>query len=361
MKKVFKIISRILLLIFIVFIILIFVIPQFLSIFYGKDIKSIDDSIMNLQTINILEKENSFYDLEKINQLDNIDDVNINDLDINTFDKDVAIELLKKNKLALEYYDSAVRRDNFQSPYTSETKIISIDNIVPMNNWRRVSRLSILKTYLLAKQGKINQAFEESLKSIKLGSSIKNSQCDAITYFVGMALMNQGLDSINNIIKLYPEQSQIISKYINQLKEYDFDLNDSVVKVEYLTNKKLILSSNSKGPNYQREKDNFIIKYFMKNKFYYKPNTTFKYLVDFYTEVMNKPKEACVDVKRVEFEDDPYLLLKDDSNRLSILLKAYFSENFMGKIIMSAVLYDPTATSKRCEYQTKLNEIINKY
>lgn len=341
-------------------ILLIFIIPQFLSIFFGKDIKPFDDSIMNLETINISKEENSFYDLDKLNKLDNVDDVNINDLDINTFNEQETITLLEKNKLALGYFDNAVLKDKFQAPNTSETSVVSQKNVISMNNWRKVSRLSILKSFLLAKQGKIDEVFEESFKSIKLGNSIKNSQCDTITYLVGIAMMDQGINSINNIIKLYPEKYQITDKYINQLKQYNFDLNNSMIKTEYLIHKESwsefdfnvfasLLESSDLNFNKHNNLSVLVAKYFFNNNFYYKPKITLKYHFDFYNNLMNKPKESCINTEKTRS--------KNELTNFNIF-NLYFTENIIGRIFSSYYDIVNATLKKRCELQTKLNELI---
>ena len=49
-----------------ILVIVVFVIPLFLNIVKGKDISPVDDSTLQLQTINLPKEENAFYDLNKL-------------------------------------------------------------------------------------------------------------------------------------------------------------------------------------------------------------------------------------------------------------------------------------------------------
>src|SRR5680860_75070 len=113
-------------------VIFVFIIPGLLSLFAGKDIAPVDDSIMELQVINIPESENAFYDLNKLYDTDKMSElVNLKDfpyekdivsgyLESDIWDQDAISDMLVVNEEALGYFTDAAAKGRFQSPYTND-------------------------------------------------------------------------------------------------------------------------------------------------------------------------------------------------------------------------------------------------
>src|SRR5680860_46486 len=120
--------------------VIIIIIPLFLSIVKGKDIPPIDDSQLQLQTINIPYEENAFYDLDKVQNL--IDLKNVPEgkqlasdyLESDEWNKEVVKQLLADNEEALQDFTAAATKGKCQLPDTDAPSKISNDMpVTPLN------------------------------------------------------------------------------------------------------------------------------------------------------------------------------------------------------------------------------------
>jgi len=347
-----------------ILVIIVFVIPLFLSIVKGKDMSPVDDSSLQLQTINLPKEENAFYDLNKLyntekhQELISLKNVPkgkqlVSDyLKSDEWDKEVVRQLLTDNEEALQYFTDAAAKGFFQLPYAdSQSKISSDMPVTPLNSWREASRLSGVKAIWLAKNGQNKGALNEAFKSIIIGNAIENSQSLLITHLVGIAIKDTGLNVLQKVISIIPQDSSVLSEYQSKLENYQAKGNSSPFITEYLVSKQAWDNIEQGDNNRFGMFSNILIK----NRFYYKKNITHSYYFDFYNKLAIEAEKDCSEVKKIQG-----LTIPLEKNNL---IKMYFTENVVGKYYVEIPeLALNNVLEKKCATENKLEEtslIIN--
>jgi hypothetical protein len=334
------------------------IIPLILGIVNGRDIPPVDDSKLQLEGINIPEEENAFFDLNydaqafqtliKLNKLPEDKQLVSDYLKSDEWSQDVVEQVLIENEKALEDWTQAAAKGSFQLPYTDNISKISRDiPVTPFNIYRDISRLSGIKAIWLAKDGKYQEALDEALKSIIVGNSIENSQGPLIAYLVGISIKDNGLDVLQKVITIIPQDFQIPSKYLSELEKYRAEKNSSPFIIEYMAWKEgLDKSTFSSNPDLTK-----LEKMLMKNRFYYKENLTISYYFNFYNNLVIESEKNCENIEKVEW---PIVKLERDN-----LLRMYFTENSVGKFFT----YFPeeafnNVLERKCATENKLQETM---
>ena len=354
-KRVLKAVGIFFAVVFVILIIFIFVVPRLLSVFWGEDIAPVNDSDMQLEVINIPEAENGFYDLVKIKDVINTENIPegvnmINDyLNSDEWDSNETAILINDNKLSFKYFDAAAQKGKFQSPAMDDPDKISMESpITAMSQWREMARLSGVKTIWLAKQGKSDDALREAFKPIIIGDAMERSQGSLITYLTGIAMKDAGFDILQKVISISKPNSTILEKYQDELKKYNMSNNTAQFKIEYLTTKNVMSVIASGKINFSEEKQLPI------NHFYFKPNLTVSYSYDFYRDIISEFQKPCSDIKTIQPKEMP----KYDS--ILGKIKLYFTENAIGKMLYSvAAVSLNNIKTKKCDNQAKLESLRN--
>jgi len=344
-----------------ILVLIVFVIPLFLSIIKGKDIPPVDDSNLQLQTINFSKEENAFYDLNKLYNTEKHQELislkNIptgkqlvsDYLKSDEWDQEAVKQLLADNEDALQYFTDAAAKGVFQLPDAdNQSKISSDMPVTPLNNWREVSRLSGVKAIWLAKNGQSREALDEAFKSIIIGNTIENSQGLLITHLVGIGIKDNGLDILQKVISIIPQDSPLLSEYQSKLGNYQAKGNSTPFITEYLVVKQAWDNIEQGGNN----RFGMFSKILIKNKFYYKKNLTISYHFDFYNKLAAEAGKDCSEVKKIQ---GPTMLLEKNN-----LIKMYFTENLVGKYyveIPESALNN--VLEKKCATENKLKETIS--
>src|SRR5680860_229955 len=337
--------------------VIIIIIPLFLSIFKGNDIQPVDDSSLQLQIINIPEEENAFYDLDKIRNL--IDTKNVPEgkelvsdyLESDQWDQEIVAQLLADNEEALQNFTFAAAKGVFQLPDADNPSRISSDMpVTAMNDWREVSRLSGVKAISLAKNGQDKEALDEAFKSIIIGNSIENSQSLPITNLVGIEIKNSGLDVLQKVISIIIKDSFVLSEYQSKLENYQAKGNSTPFSTEYLVCKQ-------SWDNFGQDNNTELgagMKILIKNKFYFKKNLATSYCFDFFNKLAIESEKDCSEVKKVQGSTIPL----EEGN----LIKMYFTENLVGKHFMGFYTQNEigynNVLEQKCATENKLNETI---
>jgi len=344
-----------------IIVIFVFIIPGLLSLFAGKDIAPVDDSIMELQVINIPESENAFYDLNKLYDTDKMSEViNLKDfpykkdivsgyLKSDTWDQDAIDDVLAANREVLGYFTDAAAKGQFQSPYTNDPSEISINMpVVAMNPWREISRLSGVKAINLARNGQSEEALDEAMKIVIVGDSIMKSQGVLISYLVGIAMQDTGLDVLQKVISMTPDDYSGFDKYRGELEKHRPAANPTPFVIEYLAHKKVWLEIRQSTDKYMPK----VWKFLLSNRFYFKPNLTVSYLFNSSAKVVVESKKECSDMRGAVEERDMSL---EGPN----FFKAYFTENAVGKkLVNTSFTALGNVLNKRCALETKFDETM---
>ncbi|MCF7795393.1 hypothetical protein K9M50_03475 [Patescibacteria group bacterium] len=342
----------------IILVVIVIIIPSILSLVKGKDIPPVDDSNLPIQTINIPEEENAFYDLnyDLHANKDLINKENIPEgkklvtdyLEADSWNQELVEQIIIDNEKVLEDWTIAASKDKFQLPYTNEHSKISRDMTVPpLNIYREISRLSGVKAIWLAEEGEYQEALDEALKSIIIGNNIENSQAPLIAHLVGIAIKDNGLDVLQKLISIIPEDFEVSNEYQLELEKQEAEKNASPFIIEYIVWKQALDNSEFVNNPYLSNLEKLL----MKNSFYYKENLTLSYYYDFYAKIVIESKKDCDEINKVEWPVDRF----ENDN----IFKMYFTENLVGKYYA----YFPedafnSVLKKRCATENKLQEII---
>jgi hypothetical protein len=262
--------------------------------------------------------------------------------------------MLIANEKALGYFSNAAAKGRFQSPYTDDPSEISINMpVVAMNPWREISRLSGIKAINLAKNGQSEEALDEAMKIVIVGDSIMNSQDVLISYLVGMAIQDVGLDVLQKVISMTPDNYSEFDKYRVELEKYKPETNPTPFIIEYLAHKKVLLEIKQSTDEYLPKTWKFLLN----NRFYFKPNLTVSYVFNSSAKSVAESKKKCSDMKGVFNE-------RDTSLEVSNYFKAYFTKNAVGKKLANTSMTSlGSVLNKRCALEVKFNEtmaIMNK-
>ncbi len=338
-----------------IFAVVVIIIPGLLWLFNGRDIKPVDDSFLQLSVVNLPDSENGFYDLEKVYGAINTKGFSyekelVSDfLDSDKWGKDSVAKLLEDNKEALGYFDAAANKTGFQMPYTDDPAKISRNMpVVPLNAWREVSRLSGVKAIYLAREKQYKEALDEAMKPVIVGNAIENSQSTMIAHLVGIAMKNNGLDILQKVISMMPEDSPYLSEYGEKLSAYRAKGNKSPFSIEYMICKEALSRENlEKGLGDQ------VDRLASMNGFYFKRNMTVGYCFDNYKKLSIEAEKDCKDVQEVPDSRSIY----EEPN----MLKWYFTENLVGKkIVGSSLVAFNSVIEKKCDAEEKLQKIVSK-
>lgn len=344
-----------------ILVIIVFVIPSFLSIVKGKDMPPVEDSNLQLQTVNLSKEENAFYDLNKLYNTEKHQELIIlrnvpagkqlvsDYLKSDEWDQEVVTKLLTDNEEVLQYFADAASKGVFQLPEAdSQSKISSDMPVTPLNSWREASRLSGVKAIWLAKNGQNKEALNEAFKSIIIGNAIENSQSLLITNLVGIAIKDTGLNVLQKVISIIPQDSSVLSEYQSKLENYQAKGNSSPFITEYLVSKQAWDNIEQGGNN----RFGTISKILVKNKFYFKKNLTLSYYFDFYNKLAVEAEKDCSELKKVQG-----LTIPLEKNNL---IKMYFTENVVGKYFVEIPeLALNNVLEKKCATENKLQETIS--
>lgn len=344
----------------IILVAIVVIIPSLLSIFKGNDIPPVDDFQLQLQIINIPEEENAFYDLDKLYDTEKHQELislkNIpkgkqlvsDYLNSDEWNQEVVTQLLADNEYVLQYFTDAAAKGVFQLPEADRQSKISSDMpVTPLNTWRETSRLSGVKAIWLAKNGQNKEALDEAFKSIIIGNAIENSQSLLITHLVGIAIKDTGLDVLQKVISIIPQDHPLLAEYKLKLENYRAKGNSTPFITEYLVVKQT-------WDNLEQDGNSQFItvpKFLLNNKFYYKKNLTHSYYFDFYNNLSVEAEKDCSKVKEVQ---ESAILLEEGN-----LIKMYFTENLVGKYYVEIPeLALNNVLEKKCTTENKLKETI---
>lgn len=333
-----------------------------------------DDRDLQLPIIKVSEKDNAFYALfikdtdksplfkSKNNIYQPKSAVNIdNIISGKEWDNNFAEDITKNNKEALGNFEKAVQFPIFQDPNEQDPETYGLMRALPpLNDLRNLGKISSVKAIYLFHQGKEEDAFEQAIKTVKLGQMIKDSQGSLIQYLVGGAVKNSGLNSLRTIISKTSLPSKTLKTYIQKLEEFKNNEEGLVkaFKAEYISmmnsKEKMvdpILTGKATPKEREKIKENLgedfgILETGLSRfNFYYKPNQTKRFHMEQTLAQVNNVKRDCGDIKQLDFK---YMSL-DDS--IWGLTKLTFTENAVGK-----VLFDIVAASFNNLVYKKCNE-----
>lgn len=310
-----------------IFFIGVFILLTFLGFVYFifRDIPKVDDSDLLLSKVEIPEEENAYYPLKEAvskiyippEKIKAIDEIVYKD----TWDKEFIEELLEKNKEVFEIFKKATEYNYFQFPYLDTISYISLSN-ESKNFALRLSDLSklvIIKSKYLIKEGKEKEALDLIFGLIKIGHMIEEGFIhDSIIYSFGAQTKKHGLKALIEEIPYLHLSREESNNYINKLENFKGNKDGLIraLKGDYMNflKEKEVVEENLRN---EFKKNNFIARfinfpdYIIFAYFSYKPNETKKLIADLYREGIDKANKDCYEIE----------------------IEKLFPENLIGKMI----------------------------
>lgn len=302
--------------------ILFFFYQNILALVLGQDIEAGDYSDLQIANRVVPQDQNAYFDLNAIETdkiyapqwvLDYL-------ADKAEWNQSIQSEVYSKNLELLKHYDDAALKPTFQDPHYEKPEALDADYIPGLGRWRQASRISVIKANYYLQQNNLEGAVSEAMKSVIIGHLIEQSQANLITFLVGLAIKNDGLETLEKIkSSLSDEQKSGLSTELRNYQENTKGLIDGYKISFYFWSEDV--DNLSKGifindyGDYDEEFKNIV-----KNKFYFKPNLTKSY----YAELSRRLISSVDTCPQVEYTPR-FIEVSGDSLKLKI------TENWVGK------------------------------
>lgn len=315
--------------------------PRVLAIF-AKDASSVDETGLEINLMVVASSSNAYYDLEKIKDViypvDGTGSSSAGFVDgSKDWDQKEVEDILLKNTETLQLFTDAANKISVQDPNNIDLSKVNMDTPVPhLNSWRASAFINSLQAINLAKQGKGVEAVNESIKSIKIGNMIMNSNGPLLSWLVGIAVKNIGLNSIKNIVEISILSNEDLKKIESELSPFvdnGTGLKNSFI-IEYIRTRSAL---------------DLMVKETNKN-YYFELNKSKQLRADSTKWLISKVDVDCADVANI----------KAPEKKIPSLYLSFFYENAAGKILNDIVIPSTiSAFKKRCESNLKLLDTIN--
>lgn len=329
--------------------------PYLASKFFGEDDTIFNDEDLILTEANIEESENSYFDLIKLSAVLDNNEVKeaevkiempeyIKDLDyseIYNLDSEIVEELLDNNEKALQIFNEASKKSQFQFNIIANPENIKPDMpVTALNTWIQISKINAIKAIYLMKGGNKEAAFSEAIKILKIGSDIEKSKnLYLMPYLVGLEIQKVGLETINFLYeKSFSPSADIFSNVKEKIEEYKITNNTDPFRAEYMNFKNSIQTSEPKLIGEYFNLDNNTKK-LLDYKYYYKQIKTLNIASEYYHKAIDKFNTCDDKINTIKYKPQ-------------ISWNTYFTENAFGKILANSIKVDlDRIINKKCDIE----------
>ncbi len=346
---------------------------NFLPYVFGlitKDIAQPNVDDLKLKTINIPQEDNAYYDLLAFISFSYAEptvtiydpgkfETMANHINGKEWDEKFVEEIIAKNSEAFAVFDRASRKPKYQDPeIDSPDKISPIKAASSLNFLRGMARVDAIRALYLFKQGRENEGIDEAIKIIDLGQKIQDSQITFTEYLVSVAIKKIGFDVLTTMIEKTALPSD---KLISYIKEIDYFKNDknglaTAFKSEYANVEESVDMILIGIQEFERPKlsgKNILWNLLDRkgNNFYFRPNKTKQLFADWARTQIAALDKSCSFLKNG----------KDEELSSPSIIKLYFTENAVGKLLFNKVAASlDTVVYKRCyeELQVSANQLL---
>jgi hypothetical protein len=272
---------------------------QFLNMF-AYDVPRPNDTDMQLQVLRVPNENNAYFKFAEANDAvyypspandaDNlVSNTNWNDA--------LASDVLNKNQKALSAFEVGVALPIYQVPELQNPANFGANVVLKsMSSLRNLAKINSIYALSLLKQGKENEAFWQSLKTIKIGQMMQDGQGSLISYLIGAATKEIGLNNFRILIKNSHLSSPELLSYEKELDKYKESriALQNTLKAEYIMtmNSKKETESAFSGEKTQNSDElskafGKPIAYASRSNFYYKPNESQIYFLENFRKMVD--------------------------------------------------------------------------
>ncbi len=160
----------------------------------------LDDSKLQLSTLQISPSENAYFDLEAISSALNLTGAEKNTIldyinDRKEVDEATVIQIVDKNVLAVQAFVSSSQKPYYQHPDFISPHITKADN-TRYTAWRDATYVTAAMSRLLSKAGNTEDATALAISLVAFGTKIMDGQNPMTAQLVGLSIRDIGLKSM---------------------------------------------------------------------------------------------------------------------------------------------------------------------
>lgn len=282
--------------------------------FFDNDIPSPDDSDLQLPAISISADQNSYYVFREAK-----DEIYWpQDADVDK-EMDIALEneILQKNEQALEFFEKGITFAVFQQPeYQNPENVTAELSVEGLSDLRKLAKINSLKASSLLGQGKDKEAFDQALKTIKMGQMLEDGQGGLVHYLVGIAVKQIGIANLKSLIADSRLSSSELLSYERGLDKYkdSRSAEQKAFKLEYIKNNNTTEEMNKE----------ILDTTGLRSVYFYKPNKTkLLWIENYRINVDNASK-------------DSYAQLVQPKEIIAFKWMDVFTDNCIGNVLFSS-------------------------
>ena len=213
----------------------------------------------------------------------------------NEWDEELVKEVMEKNREFFEDFDRFIQSPYFQDPVIRDPASFGIDMPpLALGQYRTFAKLSLLRSTYLFKQGKEKEAFDETIKVIKMGQMLQDAPLPSmIQYLVGIAIKGMGLENLRAMIKETDLSVDLLKIYTHELSRFyaNKESLEKIFKGEYISlmnAKTKFIDSIPKGKKFSEEEKILLQEFLPSGKgeflarfsYFYKPNQTKRFFAE---------------------------------------------------------------------------------
>lgn len=362
MKKFLKVVGIIIL----CFVLLIGIYSAFIFLARGDEKVPLDPELTpKVTSLTLSEQNDAYYSLEKLNFINEDKESDIAAM-VNKWNQAEAENIIGQNQANLALIDEALTKQVYIDPNIDIKNINFIDNffVQGFRKKRTAARLLVIRGKLLIEQGKAQEGFDVLIKVVKFGHMLEKDQPTIIQYLVAQAIKGMGLTDMKAVWQKIKFDKNYLALKAQELEGYRDDgsaLGESL-KIEYQAiYNTLPMYRNTHDynpmetywPGSYAPMSNFFFKSWL-----YKPGKTQKLMAEIFKDKISEAKQAC-DKDILAYESSQTDYSAPGPNSWSGLLKAIFTENFYGKVMVDGVKQGYSEIyKKRCLSEKRIDEVV---
>ncbi|MDO8513117.1 MAG: hypothetical protein Q7S37_01310 [bacterium] len=321
-----------------------------------SDLKSYNDSDLRVKKMVVQESDNAYpimLQAKEVLKVSEADSDLMNDtLNGKNWNEPAVKKLLDTNRQALVYFDQMTEKRYFVDPnFDPETAGVDY-TLIGFTELRKLARLQLVKAELMSKQGNDKQALIESIKVVKFGEIIMNSQPTLIQYLVGLAIKNMGLQRMEAIV----DRGKLDKAFLATNAADLAPLRDSraglklALKQEYMFSSQ-VFEEIMKNPEKYNERGLARVGT-MRSFYYWKPMKTKKLDADLARGMIKHVEAPCGKANSYHRE-----ALINTDNKIRFLL----TENAIGKTLVEMISVSLGSTKQKvCDSEALFDRVSSK-
>lgn len=218
------------------------------------------------------------------------------------WDEKLTKDIVEKNQESFEDFEKFIQSPYFQNPVHRDPASFGIDlPFLPFNQYPTFAKLSLLRSIYLFKQNKEKEAFDETIKVIKMGQLLEDSPIPSMSeYLVGIDIKRMGFENLRAMIKKTDLPADLLKTYTRELsrfyaKKKPLEKNFKAGYIYWINTKTKFIDPVLKGEKLSKEEKILfegilpsVREKFLENReksllhfsYFYKPNQTKRFLAE---------------------------------------------------------------------------------